>query len=144
MRQDFVIPEDILAQAETALQRESAGFVSWGKRYLEKLSTQVEMAKEQDKDRSSNFEEINLVAHELRGQGGTFGYPLITLFAKSLYESTKAPCKTDDTALEIAKAHIDTMRAVIREEIEGDGGELGQQLFKSLKLAIAKIEKKGS
>ena len=33
---------------------------------------------------------------------------------------------------------------VIREEIEGDGGELGQQLFKSLKLAIAKSEKKGS
>ena len=143
MRQDFVIPEDILAQAEQAMPRESAGFVSWAKRYLDNLSKEVDVAKAQDKDRTTNFQEINMIAHELRGQGGTFGYPLITLFSKSLYESTKAPCKMDDTALEIAKAHIDTMRAVIREEIEGDGGEIGQQLFKSLKLAIAKIEKKG-
>jgi hypothetical protein len=35
------------------------------------------------------------------------------------------------------------MRAVIREEIEGDGGDLGQQLYKSLKMAIAKHEKRG-
>lgn len=144
MRQEFIIPTDILQQAEQALQRESASFIHWAKRYLDNLSRQVTRAKEQGGDRQSNFEEMNLIAHELRGQGGTFGYPLITLFAKSLYEATKGQCRQDDTALEIAKAHIDTMRAVIREDIEGDGGELGQQLFKSLKLAIAKLEKKGS
>ena len=144
MRQDFVIPDDILAQAEQALQREAAGFIHWAKKYLDTLSREVTKAKGLETDRQVNFEKINLTAHELRGQGGTFGYPLITLFAKSLYEATKPPCKQDDTALEIAKAHIDTMRAVIREDIQGDGGELGQQLFKSLKLAIAKLEKKGS
>ena len=144
MRQEFIVPDTILAEAEAALQREAAGFLTWAKVYLDNLSKEVTEARTLVQDRNKHFDEINLIAHELRGQGGTFGYPLITLFAKSLYESTKEPRKEDDAALDIAKAHIDTMRAVIREDIEGDGGELGQQLFKSLKLAIAKHEKRGS
>ena len=143
MRQEFIVPDDILGQAEAALKRESAGFVHWAKTYLDNLAKEVVEAKTLTTDRHQHFDEINIIAHELRGQGGTFGYPLITLFAKSLYEATKMPRKEDDAALDIAKAHIDTMRAVIRENIGGDGGELGQQLFKSLKLAIAKHEKRG-
>lgn len=140
-RQPFTLPLDVLQSAETELKREAQGFIGWAKSYLDRLSIQVGEAKSKFGERNANFEEINLIAHELRGQGGTFGYPLITIFAKSLYEVTKPPCAHDDAMLEIVKAHIDTMRAVIRENIEGDGGELGQTLFKSLKLAIAKFSK---
>lgn len=144
MRQEFFVPDDILAEAEVALQREAAGFIHWAKKYLDRLAKEVVAAKTVSGERHQNFDEINIIAHELRGQGGTFGYPLITLFAKSLYEATKLHRKEDDAALDIAKAHIDTMRAVIREDIEGDGGEIGQQLFKSLKMVIAKHEKRTS
>ena len=99
---------------------------------------QVTEAKQVSGDRNAQFEEISLIGHELRGQGGTFGYPLITIFGKSLYDVTKAPCRQDDANLEIVKAHIDTMRAVLREKIEGDGGAVGQALFKALKMAISK------
>jgi hypothetical protein len=137
----FVLPFDVLQAAETELKREAEGFIGWAKAYLDRLSSQVGEAKGKFGERTANLEEINLIAHELRGQGGTFGYPLITIFAKSLYEVTKPPCPQDDAMLEIVKAHIDTMRAVIREDIEGDGGDIGQQLFKSLKLATAKYSK---
>jgi hypothetical protein len=137
-RQPFVLPADVLANAEANLKREAEGFLDWAKQFLDHLAKQVTQAKALSGERTSNFEQINLIAHELRGQGGTFGYPLITVFAKSLYEVTKPPCREDDASLDIVKAHIDTMRAVIREKIEGDGGELGQQLFKALKAAIAK------
>ncbi|MBL8643008.1 MAG: response regulator [Rhodospirillaceae bacterium] len=142
MRQDFTIPASVLAEAEAELKREAEGFIGWAKDYLNRLSTQVTEAKSRVGDRTSAFEEINLIAHELRGQGGTFGYPLITVFAKSLYDITKAPCNQDDNSLEIVKAHIDAMRAVMREKIEGDGGEVGQTLFKILKQAINKYAPK--
>jgi hypothetical protein len=83
-----------------------------------------------------------LIAHELRGQGGMFGYPLITVFRKSLYEVKKPPCREDNSNLEVVKAHIDTMRAVLREQVEGDGGQVGQALFKTLKMAINKYSPK--
>jgi len=138
MRQDFVIPQSVLENAESELKREAEGFIGWAKEYLERLSRQVNDAKTKLGDRTAALEEINLIAHELRGQGGTFGYPLITVFAKSLYDVTKPPCGQDDAVLEIVKAHIDAMRAVMREKIEGDGGDVGQALFKILKQAIAK------
>ncbi len=138
-RQPFTLPEDVLVNAESALKREAEGFLDWAKQYLDRLSKQVALAKELSGERNGYFEEINLIGHELRGQGGTFGYPLITVFAKSLYEVTKPPCRQDDASLEIVRAHIDTMRAVLREKIGGEGGELGQQLFKALKMAIAKF-----
>jgi CheY-like chemotaxis protein len=141
-RQPFILPEDVLAAAEQQLKREADGFLDWAKQFLDRLSRQVTEAKQISGERTQNFEEINLIAHELRGQGGTFGYPLITVFGKSLYELTKPPCRQDDANLEIVKAHIDTMRAVLREKIEGDGGEMGQALFKALKAAITKYSAK--
>lgn len=141
-RQPFILPEDVLASAEQQLKREADGFLDWAKQFLDRLSRQVAEAKQISGERTQNFEEINLIAHELRGQGGTFGYPLITVFGKSLYEVTKPPCRQDDANLEIVKAHIDTMRAVLREKVEGDGGEMGQALFKALKAAITKYSAK--
>src|SRR5439155_465870 len=104
--------------------------------YLDRLSKKMELAKAMTGERAQALEEINLIAHELRGQGGTFGYPLITVFGKSLYEATKVPSRQDDAGLEIVKAHIDAMRAVLREKIAGDGGDIGQQLFTTLKAQI--------
>ena len=72
----------------------------------------------------------------MRGQGGTFGYPLITIFGKMLFDVTGDGCVQDDSAVEIVKAHIDAMRAVIREKVAGDGGQVGRELLKSLEVAI--------
>jgi len=138
MRKAFELPEELLAEAEESLEREARGFLDWAKQYLDQLSTQIANAVEDQSNRGAHLAEVNRIAHELRGQGGTFGYPLITLFAKSFYEATEYPCREDDANLEICKAHLDTLRAVIREKIEGDGGAIGRQLMMALNQAIAK------
>jgi DNA-binding response OmpR family regulator len=137
-RMPFEMPTEILAEAEEKLERESQGFLDWAKTFLDDLSEKVTKARADVANRASHLADVNRIAHELRGQGGTFGYPLITLFAKSLYETTEYPCREDDANLEICRAHIDTLRAVIREKIEGDGGAIGRQLLTSLHQAIAK------
>ncbi len=130
------LPDNILEEAENTLQRQAMDFTDWAKNYLAKLSKITEAAGVNPAGRKKHFEEMNMVAHELRGQGGTFGYPLITVFAKSLYEATQPGCPEDDGALGVVKAHTDAMRAVIRDKISGDGGEIGRELLKSLKVAI--------
>ena len=84
------------------------------------------------------FKKISNVAHELKGQGGTFGYPLITIFGKSLNDFTLGEVSICDNQLEIVKSHIDVMRAVINDRIAGDGGEIGNALVASLQQAIKK------
>ena len=132
------IPMALLEEAEEELERAALDFTEWAAEYLAILSTLCDKALEKEGTRSTEFEEINLLAHELRGQGGTFGYPLITVFGKMLYKVTGEGCVQDDNAVEIVKAHIDAMRAVIREKVAGDGGQVGRELLKSLEVAIEK------
>lgn len=130
------LPLDLLQEAEAELERTALEFAHWALEYLAKLSTLCTEALVRPTRRGAQFEEINLLALELRGQGGTFGYPLITEFAKMLYDATGAGRREDDAAIEIVKAHVDAMRAVLREGISGDGGAVGRELQASLKMAI--------
>ena len=72
--------------------------------------------------------------------GDTFGYPLITTFAASLYEFTAPKAVIGDNQIEIIKAHIDSMSAVIKGRVKGSGGTLGAELAANLSQAIAKYE----
>ncbi len=132
------IPNDLLAEAEDSLERAALDFTEWARGYLAKLAKLCDQALQQESGRRRYFNEINLLAHELRGQGGTFGYPLISVFGKMLYEATGSDCREDDNTVEIVRAHIDAMRAVIRDKVAGDGGKLGRELLASLKAAIDK------
>lgn len=132
-------PANLLAEAEEQLERSAIEFTDWALDYLSQLSKHCDAALESDGDRRKQFEEINLLAHELRGQGGTFGYPLVTVIAKRLYEFTGSVETTDDAAVEVVKAHVDTLRVVIREKIAGDGGDIGKELLTSLEEVVSKI-----
>jgi len=134
------LPMAFLEEAEEQLQRAALDFTEWAKDYLDQLAEHCRAALQCSVggERRDHFDQINLLSHELRGQGGTFGYPLISLFAKTLYDTTGKNCRDDDDAVEIVKAHIDAMRAVLREKVSGDGGDVGRALLASLQAAIKK------
>ena len=132
------MPTDLLEEAEAHLERAALDFTDWANNYLSQLAKLCAEALAKEGRRNTYFEQINLLAHELRGQGGTFGYPLITIFGKMLYECTGEGCREDNAAVDIVKAHIDAMRAVLREKIGGDGGEIGRALMEMLKEAVGK------
>jgi CheY-like chemotaxis protein len=130
------LPTELLAEAEEQLQRAALDFSTWALEYLAKLSELCTEALNEKAIRTPHFQNINLLALELRGQGGTFGYPLISTFGKMLYDTTLEGCPEDDNAVEIVKAHIDAMRAVLRDKIIGDGGGIGRELTASLNHAV--------
>ncbi len=136
------MPLDLLEEAEQQLERAALDFTTWALDYLKKLSDLCTEALAADTEggRGNFFEEINLLALELRGQGGTFGYPLISTFGKMLYDSTLEGCREDDNAVKIVQAHVDSMRAILREKIAGDGGKIGRELLASLKQAITALD----
>lgn len=131
------LPLNLLEEADETLQRKSLDFHGWALKYLTRLSAQCRSSLQiAENRRAQNFGEINILAHELRGQGGTFGYPLITTVGKMLYDISRPGCAMDDTTIKIIKAHIDTMQAVFRDKVTGDGGETGRELIHSLNQAI--------
>jgi len=71
--------------------------------------------------------------------GTTFGYPLITEFARSLFHVTLKVESIDDLLLELLKTHIDGITLVIREKIRGSAGEVGASLYTGLQKAQQKF-----
>ena len=132
------ISPEALEAAEKALNKMSEDYPDWVSGIVVKLQEQHGRCVDSPEKRRECFEEINHMAHDMKGQGGTFGYPLITTFADSLYGFTYSRDEITDNQVELVKAHLDAMRAVIRGRVSGDGGEIGAKLAESLNAAITK------
>ncbi len=135
------ISAEALEAAEKALNKMSEDYPDWVSGLIVKLQEQHGRCVDTPEKRHEFFEEINHISHDMKGQGGTFGYPLITKFADSLYGFTiKRPGEISDNQVELVKSHVDAMRAVIRGRVSGDGGEIGVELSNSLDQAITQYE----
>lgn len=129
------IDPELLKAAENQLDRMENDYSDWVRGSLRHLNEALAESRSDDSGISkigAAIVRINKIAHDLRGQGSTFGYPLITSFAKSLYECTLDPGDVEERLLDLVGAHIDGISAVIREKIKGDGGALGRELINSL------------
>lgn len=134
------ISPDALAAAEAALSDMSEDYPDWVSAIIDKLAEQHRHCVDDADKRKEYFQEIREIAHDMKGQGGTFGYPLISAFSDGLYGFANARGELTDNHVEIIKAHIDAMRAVISNRVKGDGGEIGAELTKGLEMAIGKYK----
>lgn len=135
------ISSEALEAAEKALEKMAEDYPDWVSGLIVKLQEQHGRCVDTPETRRDCFEEISHIAHDMKGQGGTFGYPLITTVADSLYGFTYSRDDISDNQVELVKAHLDAMRAVIRGRVSGSGGEIGEKLIEGLNEAIAKYTK---
>lgn len=77
--------------------------------------------------------DIYRLAHDLKGQGSTFGHELVTRIAQGLCILIRegGSCNGPSFAKH-ATAHCEALRAVLDKDIRGDGGEHGQALLRIL------------
>jgi DNA-binding response OmpR family regulator len=79
------------------------------------------------------------LAHDLQGQGTSFGYPLLTEFAGSLTRLL-GDGRADDPLLgQLTALHIKAISAVAQARITGDGGETGRALRQGFERTIARV-----
>lgn len=134
------IDPTLLQAAEKQLDRMESDYSDWVLGTMRQLAEEHRKAQVDDiRKRAQHVVQINKLAHDLRGQGSTFGYPLITVFGRSLFECTTDVGDVSDQLLEFVRTHIDGINAVVREKIKGPGGELGTELVKSLERAREKF-----
>lgn len=141
-RDKLDISLEALEKAQAALETLSEDYPDWVSKHIDQLTALAAKAAGTPEKRNDIFGEINVIAHDMKGQGGTFGYILVTIFADSLHKFTTKTAGHTDQHIEIIKAHIDVMRAVIKGRVQGNGGETGKQLIDSLQMAIKKYSPK--
>lgn len=131
------------------VQREMDGwaedFRDWTNDFIRQIDSALsECRQSATADRRKPFNRINFLAHEMRGQGGTFGYPLVSQVARSLFDLTLHNLDRSDACCDLIGEHLRILKAVIREDIKGDGGLVGRELLDELRRANAKFLRTGA
>lgn len=78
------------------------------------------------------------LTYKMKGQGGTFGYPMISAIAHHLYVMSRAVKVSRERTCEAIQVHIDAMNLILNRRLKGSTPE-GQQIVQGLNAVVVKI-----
>jgi len=132
--------EAVLARAQAAVADLAKNFTESAVVDLDRAAAFVKAAREQPATRADSVREVYGIAHNLKGQGSSFGFPLITRIGQSLCQLTRRARAFSDADLGVMQAHIDAIRLILAKDIKGEGGEVGDKLAARLETLVAKAD----
>lgn len=127
---------DVLARAEAALKSLSGQFAQWLQDEIDKLDASRAAVTAQGMT-AATAEGLYLRAHDLKGLGTTYEYPIITRIAASLCKLLDEPAKRADAPLFLVDAHIHAIKAAVRDEIRDAAHPVGKALIEELEGRVA-------
>lgn len=136
--QHGVDPNGMIAKADEAVKKLGDEFEKLFAGNIRQLTSAISEVKRGGIRRESAISVLRRVLHDLRGQAGTFGYPLISQVGDSACKFIDLSEELGDTEVEVLVMHIDALKAINQAKIKGDGGAIGQELMSGLRKVIQK------
>lgn len=124
------VPDDILARAEAVVANISSEFPQYVHEEIERMrgiAKSLASAGSPEEKRAA-AEDLMFAAHDFKGQGGSFGYPLLSKIAASLHHLVKQAPEFDAHIMTAVKAHIDSIALVNAKAMKEADHPLGQKL----------------
>lgn len=131
------IADEVMAKAEAAIDRLAAEYPVHARRDIESLDQYADkMANDWD-NRVAHYTEILRIAHDLKGQGTLFGYPMMTRCAGSLCRATRLVAAHDHAILDIVRAHVAAMEAILEAGVIGIGDKTALAVATGLEMLVS-------
>lgn len=125
-----------IAKAEAALKSLSGNFAQWLNDEIVKLEAARQDVRAQGLTAQTG-EALYLRAHDLKGLGATYEFPLITRLAASLCKLIDDPDTRLSAPMFLVDAHIDAIKACVRDDIKVDTHPIGKVLAAELEGRVA-------
>lgn len=125
-----------IAKAEQALKAMSEQFGQWLQDEIDKLDAAQAAIRAQGYT-PETAEALYFRAHDLKGLGTTYQYPLVTRLAASLCRLLDQPDQRMRAPGFLLDAHVDAIRAVVRDQIQTDEHPTGRILAETLEAKVA-------
>ena len=125
-----------IAKAEAALKSLSGNFAQWLNDEIVKLEAARQDVRAQGLT-AQTVETLYLRAHDLKGLGATYEFPLITRLAASLCKLIDDPDTRLSAPMFLVDAHIDAIKACVRDDIKIDTHPVGKILAAELEGRVA-------
>lgn len=127
-----------IAKAEAALKSLSGNFAQWLQDEVVKLEAARQRVRA-DGVSPETMESLYLRAHDLKGLGTTYEFPLITRIAASLCRLIDDKEKRLTASMVLIDAHIDGVKAAIRDDIKTEDHPVGKMLVTELERRVTEF-----
>ncbi len=134
---DCAIDNEKIMSAESKITKMLPQYLQWANNDISNLRSLLEEIAQTPDKSTEILKRMFTISHDMKGQGGSFGYSLITQVAGSLCEYVKVLERMNDTNIKVTKLHINAMDLILREHLTGDGGLKGQEILQQIKKAVA-------
>lgn len=125
---------DALARAEAVIANLADDYLDWVREDFVRLEAAYDVLVSGEGDDVANLEALFQIAHDMKGQGGSFGYDLMTSIGDHMCRLLEKVDKAGPLEIAMIRLHIDAMRVVITKELKDDGGAEGRKLMMGLAL----------
>jgi HPt (histidine-containing phosphotransfer) domain-containing protein len=126
---DLGIDADALARAEAALAALAGGYLRWAEADMAALCAALAEAWAlAPPERGGACARLFAVAHNIKGQAATFGYPLLTRLGNAVCRLVEGDAAVDDCGLARVEALVTAMGEVVTRDLRDDGGAAGRDL----------------
>ena len=129
------IDPSAVAKAEAALKGLSGQFAQWLQDEINKLEASRQAIRSEGMNRET-ADRLYLHSHDLKGLGTTYEYPLITRIAGSLCKLMDDQESRAAAPMFLVDAHIDAMRAAVRDQIRDTTHPVGRVLAEELERRV--------
>lgn len=122
-------------QAAAVISELSQQYPTWAMADVLKLKKFLNQAQTLPESEQTSLikDELYRVSHDIKGQGGTFGYPLMTDVAAQLCNFIKESKNFSAQKMDFIQEHIDVLETILKDKLAGDGGETGQRVWEKIK-----------
>lgn len=129
-------PERAIAEADQIVKKLEV-------EYIDKLGQDIDRlqsygVKYRDSRDPRALDALFRLIHNMRGQGSTFGYPLITDIGRSFCRYVRELPPGKEVTPALIDQHVDAMKVVYKRGIKGEGDEIAQAVVEALADAVAR------
>jgi len=130
-----------LERAENVIAGMADSYLEWVQEDLVRIDAAYKALAAGKAPRKDEAEQVFQIAHDIKGQGGSFGYDLMTMIANELCRLIERQDDFGNAEVQAIKVHIDAMKLVIQNRMKGDGGANGQALVDGIRQVGDKLNK---
>ena len=126
-----------MKRAEAAMEGLKSEFSDWVAKDVERLGTAHDrfILERNQAARDDLFR----ASHDMKGQAGTFDFPLIARAASSLCKLIEETNTVAALPLPLVEAHVAAIRVIFREKINGAADTMAQMLMNELDARVNEV-----
>ncbi|MFX4220488.1 MAG: hypothetical protein ACMVO3_05585 [Thalassobaculum sp.] len=137
-----VDPQNLIRRADNQVAKLAGEFEQIFAENILALGAAMTALRQSNGEDEDALGKLRSLLHDLRGQAGTFGYPLVSQVGDSACKFIDLSSEIGATEVEVLNMHVDALKAISQAKIKGDGGPIGAELMGGLRKVILKYNDK--